>query len=192
MSDAYSPVPELNLLREFDAGLDDYFSQGFELSEYGDSRGVDTWSDDPEFLGRFRVFANANGSGSLYAIWRVDDREDLADLPIVAFGDEGGVHLAARDLRALFQLLACDRYVYVFHEGLSLSDEERDRAKGRGSGEANRRYVTWLKQHFGLDPAEDPDDIVLAAEEEYAERFVAWMDRYVEDFAKDYEELTAP
>ncbi|MDI3403972.1 hypothetical protein [Streptomyces cavernicola] len=188
--DTYSPVPELNQLHEFSASLADYFSQGFELEKFGEASGIDTWSSDPEFLDRFRSFAMANGSGSLYAIWRMDDREDLADLPIVAFGDEGGVHLVATDLRQLLRLLACDRYVYVFPDGISLSDEEEDAEGGRGSGEVREVYVAWLKRQFGLDPAEDPDGVLLDAEEAYGKRFAEWMDRYVEGFAEGYAELT--
>ncbi|MFM9371192.1 hypothetical protein [Streptomyces sp. Da 82-17] len=187
--DVYSPVPELNLLHAFSSGLADYFSQGFEMEQFGSAAGIDTWSADPAFLDRFRVFGQANGSGSLYAIWRVDDREDLADLPIVAFGDEGGVHLVAATLRDLLQLLACDRCVYVFHDGISFSGEEEDAADGRGSGEARELYLAWLKRHFGLGADEDPGGIVLAAEEAYQTRFVAWMDRYVDGFAEEHAEL---
>ncbi|MET7465682.1 hypothetical protein [Nonomuraea sp. NPDC005501] len=46
-------------------------------------------------------FAQANSSGSMYAIWRKDDRADLATPPVVALGDEGGIHLVARDVREL-------------------------------------------------------------------------------------------
>ncbi|MDQ8704977.1 hypothetical protein RCO28_21135 [Streptomyces sp. LHD-70] len=185
---AYAPVPELNLLHAFSDPLAASFSQGFELDEFGATGGIDTWSSDPEFLDRFRSFGLANGSGSLYALWRVDDREDLAELPVVAFGDEGGVHLVASTLRDLLRLLACDRYVYVFPEGVSFSDPEEDAAEGAGSGEVHELYVAWLKREFGLGPAVDPDGVVLAAEERYGERFVGWMDRYVKGFAEEHAE----
>lgn len=57
-----------------------------------------------------------------------------------------------------------------------------------GSG-ARQSYVAWLKRHFGLDPAAEPDAVVGAAEEEYTERFVSWLDRYVAGFAEEYKEL---
>lgn len=184
MVDAYSPVPELNLLQEFDAGSDTYFSQSFELIGYGASAGIETWSSDPGFTGRFRTFAQANGSGSTYALWLLDDREDLATVPIVAFGDEGGIHLVARDLRDLYRLLGCDRYVYVFPEGISFSDEEEDPDK---PSDRHEQYVAWLKRHFDLAPAEDPDAVVAAATEEFTPRLVSWVDGYVEGFRKEYE-----
>lgn len=201
MVDTYSPVPELNLLKEFDDRFDTYYSQSFELTDYGADSGIDTWSSDPEFLDGFRSFAQANGSGSIYAIWRLDDREDLATLPIVAFGDEGGIHLVARDLRELYRLLGCDRHVYVLPEGVNFSDAhdtdtpdvtatdaDTDAATDAfGPSDSHEQYVAWLKRHFDLAPAKDPDAVVAAATEEFAPRLVSWVDRYVEGFREEYE-----
>src|SRR5689334_19351679 len=89
---AYSPVPELNLLKGFQdrVGFEDY-AEGFGLTDYNDTSGLRAgWSKDPGFLARLVPFAQANGTGSFYALWRLDDRADLAGLPIVVFGDEGG------------------------------------------------------------------------------------------------------
>lgn len=75
MSEAYSPVPEPNLLKEFADRIGPvFYSDGFELHEYGADAGLHTWSEHPEFLSRFVPFAQANGSGSDYAPWRCDDR----------------------------------------------------------------------------------------------------------------------
>src|SRR4051794_33348434 len=100
-SDPYSPVPELNLLMALQnrLGFENY-ADGFGLTDFGDTSGVEAgWSKDPEFLSRLVPFAQANGTGSMYALWRVDDRSDLATLPVVVFGDEGGQHVVARNLR---------------------------------------------------------------------------------------------
>ena len=58
-------------------------------------------------------FAQANGSGSVYALWRVDDREDLGALPVVVLGSEGGFHVVARNLAELLQLLGFDAEIAV-------------------------------------------------------------------------------
>jgi hypothetical protein len=109
MSEAYSPIPELNLLKEFEDRIGPvYYSEGFELRGYGADSGLHTWSEHPEFLSRFIPFAQANHSGSDYALWRCDDRTDLAALPVVLVGDEGHLYVIARDLKELFQLLAID------------------------------------------------------------------------------------
>ncbi|ADI10528.1 hypothetical protein SBI_07408 [Streptomyces bingchenggensis BCW-1] len=80
MSDVYSPIPELNLLKEFSDRIGQvWYSAGFELCEYGVDAGLDTWSEDPEFLAPFIPFAKATRSGSHYALWRCDDRADLVE-----------------------------------------------------------------------------------------------------------------
>ncbi|MGY0061147.1 hypothetical protein ACWY4P_32165 [Streptomyces sp. LZ34] len=51
MSAAYSPVPELNLLKELEDRVGgENISTGFDLREFGATTGIDTWSQDPEFL----------------------------------------------------------------------------------------------------------------------------------------------
>ncbi|WP_406258418.1 hypothetical protein OIA45_01705 [Streptomyces chartreusis] len=70
MPTEYSPVAELNLLKEFQDGVGyENYADGFGLSEYGDMSGlVAGWSDDPEFTGRLIPFAQATGGGSFYAL----------------------------------------------------------------------------------------------------------------------------
>ncbi|MFI0735248.1 hypothetical protein ACH4S9_40640 [Streptomyces sp. NPDC021225] len=84
MTNRYSPVPELNLLAEFEAGADDLYAAGFSLGEFGRDNG---FLKNPELEARLILFAEANASGSLYALWRVDDRTDLATLPVAILGD---------------------------------------------------------------------------------------------------------
>ena len=49
MSEEYSPIPELNLLKEFEVRTGpDFYSEGFELCEFGADIGLHTWSDDPD------------------------------------------------------------------------------------------------------------------------------------------------
>jgi hypothetical protein len=109
MREAYSPVPELNLLKEFEDRIGPvHYSAGFELREYGGDAALDTWSEHPEFLSRFIPFAQAGHTGSHYALWRCDDRADLAALPVVPVGDEGDLCVVARSLTELFRLLAVD------------------------------------------------------------------------------------
>src|SRR2546430_16116125 len=105
MDAVHSPVPELNLLEELQDQLGpEHCSAGFELTAYGDTSGLEAgWSKAPEFLGRLVPFGQATHSGSFYALWRVDDRADLATLPVVVFGDEGGQHVVARNLRELLR-----------------------------------------------------------------------------------------
>jgi hypothetical protein len=165
MADTYSPIPELNLLKEFEDGLDDYYCGGFSLDQYGDNQ----FLEDPELIRRLVPFAAANGSGSLFALWKADDREDLSTLPIVVLGDEGGIHFVARDLRQFFRYLASvepDEEIWVL-DGVSYRDTEPVPYQDE--------YAAWLEDNFGLTPAEDPYDLMEEAESEWGERFAAWL-----------------
>jgi hypothetical protein len=175
---AYSPVPELNLLMELQdqLGFENY-ADGFGLTDFGDTSALESgWSKDPEFLRRLEPFAQANGSGSVYALWRHDDRTDLATLPVVVFGDEGGQHVVARGPRELFQLLGYDCEISVDWDEAyfyrAADDEHRDE---------HEAFVAWLDEHFGLAPAGDADAVVAAAQAEYGDRFAAWASPYLPD-----------
>lgn len=172
MSDAYSPIPELNLLKEFEDSLGGrFFAPGFELFEYNDD--LDWFCGDaPDaYLDRLIPFAYATSSGSYYALWRSDDRADLATLPVIFFGDEGDLWIEARDLRELFQVLAVE----------ADDPEDRDRV-----ALARERYLAWLEQNFGLAPlgiADDADGEDLAG---YARRFADWVAEFASEDLLDH------
>lgn len=173
MSEAYSPVPELNLLREFSDRIGPvYYSDGFELREYGSDAGLHTWSEHPDFLSRFIPFAQANGSGSDYALWRCDDRTDLATLPVVLVGDEGDLHVVARGLTELFQLLALDSE--PFSDGGFLDTESVEE-----HSDSHHEFLAWLDQNFGLGPPEDLR-VLKAEQKAYDDRFRTWASQYVD------------
>ncbi|CAM3391041.1 hypothetical protein KIPE111705_06045 [Kibdelosporangium persicum] len=173
----YSPVPELNELAALQERTGSHFlSRGFELVEYGDRMSFEALGlTDPEFLSRLIIFAMANGSGSNYALWRVDDRDDLAALPIIALGDEGGEHVVARDLPELFRLLTCDVDPLIGHDEVSY--EAYGDHEPSGGHEA---FVDWVRTRFGLEPTTDPAAVVTAAQREYGARFDVWVKPFLE------------
>ena len=170
---SYSPVPELNLLKAFqEATGRAYYADGFALTDYDDKSGLSAgWTDDAEFLDGLIPFAEATGSGSFYALWRLDDR---ADLPVVVFGDEGGQHVVARTVRELFVLLTFDAEPMVDWDEVTYYRSPDDEHRS-----AHGAYVAWLAQHFGLTPTDDPDAIVKTAQSEFGERFAAWADAHL-------------
>ncbi|MBM2623511.1 hypothetical protein JIG36_49260 [Actinoplanes sp. LDG1-06] len=173
---SYSPVPELNLLKAFqdENGFGEY-ADGFGLTDYDDKSGLSAgWSDDNDFLAGLIPFATATGGGSFYALWRVDDRADLATLPVVVFGDEGGQHVVARDLPDLFRLLTFDAEPMIDWDEVTFY-----RAADHEHRPAHAAYVTWLGTQFGLAPTDDPDTIVSKARGEFGPRFTEWADRYL-------------
>lgn len=84
MNITYSPVAEFNLLKDLqDRTGYENFADRFGLTEYADLSGlVAGWSDDPAFTGRLIPFAQATCGGSFYALWKIDDRTDLATLAV--------------------------------------------------------------------------------------------------------------
>ncbi|MFW5417809.1 hypothetical protein J0910_14455 [Nocardiopsis sp. CNT-189] len=172
MNGAYSPVPELNALREFEDGLGGgFFSPGFELFEYG--KDVDWFCGDaPDaYLDRLIPFAYATSSGSYYALWRLDDRTDLAALPVVFFGDEGDLRIEACGLRELFRLLGAE------------PEDPEDRAR---LAPARREYLAWLDRAFGLAPLGGADDVDGAALEEHTRRFAEWVAEFASEDLLDH------
>ncbi|MEU3618905.1 hypothetical protein ABZ725_42275 [Streptomyces sp. NPDC006872] len=172
MNNAYSPVEELNLLKDFQDKVGyENFAGGFGLTEFGDISGlVAGWSDAREFTDCLLPFAQATGGGSFYALWKIDDRPDPATLPVVVFGDEGGEHVVARHLREFFQLLGFDEEISVDHESAYFYRDEDE-----PHTDSHEEYVAWLDQHFGLPAAEDPDAVLAAAQTELGQRFADWI-----------------
>ncbi|MDX3231524.1 hypothetical protein [Streptomyces sp. ME19-01-6] len=164
----YSPCHELNLLWDFEENLDDDYAAGFGLAvEYGEY-GYGEAPENPELADRLVPFALANSSGSLYALWRVDDRTDLATLPVVVLGGEDGIHLIARDLCEFLQFLAS-------LEGEPWNDGGRIAFRDGEASPGREEYVAWLDRHFGLAPVDDPGAVVEAAEAELGKRFATWL-----------------
>lgn len=117
-------------------------------------------------------------------LWRVEDRPDPASLPVVVFGDEGGIGLVARELPELWRQVASGQELVVddYSAGFYHRDEA---AESRASHE---EFVVWLADRYRLSPAEDPDVLRHAAVAEYGEPFARWMGRFVddEDFVEEF------
>lgn len=172
----YAPIPALNLLKEFEDGVDDSFAPGFELIAFGEDDG-----GYPRLSDRIRPFAQATGSGSTYAIWLLDDRADLATLPVLLLGDEGGVHVVARDLPELLRVLASGRSPMCGWDDVDYYDEGGDEEGGYDPCPRNPAFRAWLREHFGLEAAEDPNAVVRAAGAELGNAFAAWIGPLVPD-----------
>jgi hypothetical protein len=168
------PVPaELRRLVAFDESAEGWYCEGFELRDaQGDE--LSSWSVEPAFAERLYVFAQANGSGSLYAIWRADPAAGLGESPVVVFGDEGGIHVAAGNLRDLLQILTFDSEPMVDHDGVSFY-----KGDDHEPSEDSDRYREWLSSEFGLEPVADPEPIVSRAQQEHGPAFARWLQLYV-------------
>ena len=103
-------VPDLLMkLAEFETDCSSgYFSESFEFSFDPDKYGLKTYSENEVFLNSFVEFAQADAGGSTYAVWIQEGVTDLNSAPIVVFGSEGGVHVIAKDMSELLEILAYD------------------------------------------------------------------------------------
>ena len=165
--------PTLAKLVAFDATQDGYWSDGFELT-VDDKGGIRTWSDNAEFSNALFPIGQANGSGSFYALWLGKGSTDLEAAPVVVFGDEGGVHVVAEDVKSLLRILTFDSEPMIDHRTVTFYKNEDDHEPSGGA----KDYVAWLATELDLEPVKNAEDLVAAAQEKHAESFATWMKQY--------------
>src|SRR5207237_1016206 len=83
-------------------GVENY-SEGFGLGT-DDKSFLAIWSKHRDFLANLMFLGDANGTGSDYFFWRRGKGKKLSEMPIVIFGDEGGEHVVAQNLRELLEI----------------------------------------------------------------------------------------
>jgi len=170
------PTPVLLAqLYEFQRPLDVFFSSGFELRAESDKGAFESWSKEAAFLRALFPIAQANGSGSTYALW-LPQAGNLEDAPVLIFGDEGGVHVVAESLAALLRLLSHDTEPMVdtdkvYYYKLEDADVSHEAAS----------YADWLQKTLQLEPvrtSEEADALVAAAQATHGKAFSAWFERF--------------
>ena len=167
--------PELTRLLAFQTEVSKFerYAKGFGLKA-DDKGGLRSWSPDPAFLAGLMPFAQATGGGSFYALWSDGSSKDASALPVVVFGDEGGVHVVARDVRGLLRLLGFDAEPMVDLEGVTYY-----KGKTAKPSRDHDAYVAWLVD-LGLAPADDPAAEIATAKAGIGPAFEAWLGRFVE------------
>lgn len=143
-------------------------SEGFGLN-FDDKGLIKTWSKDKAFLAKLLVFAQANGSGSCYALWD-NGSASTSEMPVVVFGDEGGAHVVANNVRELLQILTygpeplVDHEEVIFYKGDDFEDPD-----------LSDDYKNWLKETLDLEPVKNPKKLISAAQKNHKKSFAAWM-----------------
>lgn len=173
--------PELAKLLAFqdEHGFESY-SGGFGLLADGKS-GLHSWSEDEAFLSKLMPFAQATGTGSIYALWSGGAAKSTSEMPVIVFGDEGGVHVIAENVKELLRLLTFDVEPMVDLGGVSFYKDEDEHEPS----EAAEEYEAWLQSELGLEPVDDADEIVSAAQLKYKKPFDAWMKTFVPDHGEE-------
>nr|WP_297529881.1 hypothetical protein [uncultured Roseateles sp.] len=174
------PVPEslLALLRfQNDIGYGNY-SAALTLTD-DDHDGLRYgWSEDPAFLSRLIPFARATASGSFYALWNPDPSQPpMPDRwPVVAFGDEGGEWIVARDVRELLRVSTCDAEPRIDFDRIHYFRSEHHYRKSDGLD----AYIEWLRVQLQLAPVDDPEPILAAAQREWQDDFERWIEPFLQ------------
>ena len=182
---AFKPqaVPELVLeLLQLEYRGGGFLSFGSSIRATPQQEGERTYSEDAAFLRRFVVFAQANWSGSVYAIWRRDESADPADCPVVIFGDEGGVHVVAQNLTEWARLLTYDTEPMVMWDSVIYvaSDDDDARPSPRIAD-----YRAWAQERFGLKPFKTDKQIADAigkAQTKLQDELISFMRQYTDAF----------
>jgi len=161
-------------LIEFNATQSGWFSQGFELEIDIEDIGLKTYSGQPEFLDALFTIAQADCTGSSYAIWR--QGMALADSSIVAFGSEGGAHVVAENLLGLFRILTLDAEILIDWKG-AIYFKPADAEPSEGAAD----YAQWLAKNFQLKAVKDTEEatqIVTDAQKVHEQAFQVWLKRF--------------
>lgn len=182
----YGVPYDLEKLFEFESeyGAESY-AESFYLNIF-DKTGLKTYSTQESFLLSFIEFATATASGSIYAIWVINENLDIC--PIVVFGDEGGIHLVAKNTKEFIRLLSYDTEIMVTGESAwfyksGISDNQR---KNR------RAFLHWIKANFGMEPIETDDEanlIIKAAKDKFANSLYDFLIKYDIDTEEGFENI---
>jgi len=171
-----SEIPvELEKLIYFQNNISSFenYSQGFGVL-IDDKLGLKSWSEDEEFLNRLLPFAQANGTGSFYTIWNDASNQPLNQMPIVVFGDEGGVHVVAENILKLLHLLTYGTEIWVEYDQTYFYKDDNSYEEPEDLGE----YLKWMKGDYNLGQVEEPDSLIKTAQEKYKEKFDKWFGQY--------------
>ena len=173
---------ELDRLIDFQEERSGYecYSEGCGVG-VDDKQGLSAWSDDEAFLARLFPVAQANGTGSTYVVWDDGSGRPLGQMPVVVFGDEGGVHVVAGNLLQLLRLLTYDAEISVDHDDAYFFKDEDDHDESEDQGS----YREWLMEEFSVKPVKKPGTIIRKAQSAYQSSFDRWMAQYHADDVDD-------
>jgi hypothetical protein len=149
----------------------EFYSQGFAVT-IDDKLGLKSWSEEPSFLVKLFPFAQANGTGSFYAIWIDGTTKPINEMPIVVFGDEGGTHIVAENILGLLHLITFDTEISVdFEQAYFYKSEDYKKAE-------LSKFLKWLQENYGLTQTLNPSEIITSAQDKHQAQFDKWFEQY--------------
>jgi hypothetical protein len=163
---------ELLELHSFDQMSKDEYSSGFELLDLSEKWMLRSYSEDSVFLTSLVEFAQANYSGSHYAFWIANDR-NLSTAPIVIFGDEGGYHVVAENIRHFLSILSYDVEPIVTWDKVSYYKDEQQKSQGI------KNFHEWLIKTVKINPIENVSPIIENGQRIHGQEFKNWMKQFI-------------
>lgn len=161
------------------------YADGFCLNLI-DNTGLKTYSEEESFLNSFVEFATATAGGSTYAIWVIN--ENLDKCPVVVFGDEGGIHLVAKNTEDLIRLIGYDQEISVgWSAAYFYKDEEQDY-----ESENREAFWAWSKTNLNLEPVQTDEEasaIIQEANDQFADSLYDFLIKYNIDVEEGFENL---
>lgn len=176
------PVPSvlIDLLTfEHVQGLEDNYSDGFSLITNSDFR-WSVWSSTIGLSNDLIPFAQADNSGSIYALWCQGDCPNLNEAPIVVIDGEGNYHLVANNLLDLLRILSFDVEPIVDDDGIYFYKDEENYEPSPH----NRKYKKWLREHFQLSPISSnfaAEALIEQAQRQHQSAFSTWIEHFVQE-----------
>lgn len=151
------PLPKiLEDLCAFDFPNREWYSGRFELA-YIDDTPIYDFQD--EHLSEFFGFGH-DGNYSLYALWRYQEEIDLEDAPVVYLNSEGeGSGVIACNLSEFLTLLAYDDSP-IFGKFQAYNEDFEHTPR-------NQEFREWIAQRYQLQPADDPNEVVRHASQQF-------------------------
>ncbi|WP_257670820.1 hypothetical protein [Parapedobacter tibetensis] len=150
----------------------EFYAQGFAVT-IDDKLGLKSWGEESSFLDKLFPFAQANGTGSFYAIWNDGTTKPINEMPIVVFGDEGGTHIVAKNILQLLHLITFDTEISVdLEQAYFYKSEDYEESRDLN------KFLKWLQENYGLNQTLNPSEIITSAQEKHKEQFDKWFEQY--------------
>lgn len=170
----YEIPKELIQVFNFDQSecLNSSFSEGFEFARTNDKLLISSWSNNEQFMEKLIPFGQASAGGSEYVLWLTEN--SLSNCPVLIFGDEGGVHCIADNIKELLRILSFDSEPIVGHKGVRF-------VKNENKSPMNSNFRTLLSG-LGIKPVSELNEIekiISEADRKYGSSFKEWLSQYV-------------
>ena len=207
------PKTLVELIKFVDQNNGANFADSFYLNDDIEDDFFESWLDDgetddekrKEYAEHMIVFANADGTGSSYAMWIQEGNTDLEKAPIIFYGSEGEIEIVAQNLKDLLKILSWGaEAIYFCHfNDNDDDDEDYDYYKEFLGYRTNfLKFRKWMQDTLNIKPvsiealianetdeSEEVNALVKKAKKKYQKTFDKWQYQFYrsqEEIDKEY------